>query len=245
MKILKPNTVGTGLLVEYDAGYVSPNDNREFITEIKKGASSKFNVENPYLYAVLQKYGVENKNGRIYPKNVLMRENDKYQKLIEMGASAGECDHPDSAVISVERVAMRIVETWWEGRTLMGKILLPITRGFVNDGVVSTFADKIANDISHGILYGVSSRGVGSVNKQKGKNIVQDDFELICWDWVTTPSTIGAWVFQDQEGTKKHIDLGTDEPNYIKKEETINLGGKKIHKNVSNRIASFMKNFKK
>lgn len=243
MKILKPHEVGRGLMVEYDAGYVSPNHNKEFINEVKKIGSDNFDFQNPYVYAVLQKWGVENKNGRIYPKAILERENERYQKLIEMGASTGECDHPDSAVISIEKVALQVVETWWEGRTLMGKILLPLSRGFINNGHVSTLADKIANDISYGILYGVSSRGIGSVDRQKGKNIVQDDFELICWDWVTTPSTIGAYVYQDKSKTKPHIDLGTTEPNYKVKKETRNfdkMGGK-----MSSKINSFMKNFKK
>lgn len=112
----------------------------------------------------------------------------------------------NSAVIAIQNVAMRVTNLWWEGRTLMGEIYLPITRGFIESGVISHHADKIANDIMHGFQYGVSSRGVGSLEVIKGQNIVQDDFEIICWDFVTTPSTHGSWVFTDKNATQPFIE---------------------------------------
>lgn len=112
----------------------------------------------------------------------------------------------NSAVISIQNTAMRVKNLWWEGRTLMGEIYLPITRGYIEMGIISHPADKIAHDIIHGFQYGVSSRGVGSLKTINGQNIVQDDFELICWDFVTTPSTNNAWVFTNKEATKPYVE---------------------------------------
>ena len=205
MNIIKNNTPNgqRGLLIEYDAGYISPKDNSKFITEVRNLMEQKqFNFKTPVLYAVMQKHGVENRNGRYYPEELLRREVDNYMQLVKMGASAGETDHPESAVISIQNTTMRITNLWWEGRTLMGEIYLPITKGYIERGIISHPADKICHDIIHGFQYGVSSRGVGSLEVINGKNIVQDDFELICWDFVTTPSTIGSWAFVDKNSTE-------------------------------------------
>jgi hypothetical protein len=116
----------------------------------------------------------------------------------------------NSAIISIKEVSMRVTNLWWEGRNLMGEIYLPITKGYIETGVISHPADKVAHDIMHGFQYGVSSRGVGSLESKGGKNIVQDDFELICWDFVTTPSTNGSWVFSDKskaEPFKESLDV--------------------------------------
>lgn len=208
MKPLSKGKTGYGLLIEYDAGFINPSDNTHFLREMKE--SSEKGVFRTKLYGVMQKYGVENKNGRIYPESLLKREVENYMKLIEMGASGGHTDHPDSAIISIKEVSMRVTNLWWEGRNLMGEIYLPITKGYIETGVISHPADKIAHDIMHGFQYGVSSRGVGSLESKGGKNIVQDDFELICWDFVTTPSTNGSWVFSDKskaEPFKESLDV--------------------------------------
>lgn len=208
MNILpKSATSGYGLLVEDDAGYISPSDNKQFINEVKESVEQrKFNLNSPKLYGVMQKYGVKNRNGRIYPESILKREVEKYNELIEMGASAGETDHPSDAVISIKNTSLRISKLWWEGRNLMGEIYLPITRGYIESGIISHPADKIAHDIIHGFQYGVSSRGVGSLEKINGDNIVQDDFELICWDFVTTPSTKGSWIFPKLDSAKPYME---------------------------------------
>jgi hypothetical protein len=208
MKPLSKGKTGYGLLIEYDAGFINPSDNTHFLREMKE--SSEKGVFRTKLYGVMQKYGVENKNGRIYPESLLKREVENYMRLIEMGASAGHTDHPDSAIISIKEVSMRVTNLWWEGRNLMGEIYLPITKGYIETGVISHPADKIAHDVMHGFQYGVSSRGVGSLESKGGKNIVQDDFELICWDFVTTPSTNGSWVFSDKskaEPFKESLDV--------------------------------------
>jgi hypothetical protein len=211
MKPLSKGKTGYGLLIEYDAGFINPSDNTHFIREMKEGSEKgSLNLKIPKLYGVMQKYGVENKNGRIYPEALLRREVENYMKLVNMGASAGHTDHPDSAIISIKEVSMRVTNLWWEGRNLMGEIYLPITKGYIETGVISHPADKVAHDIMHGFQYGVSSRGVGSLESKGGKNIVQDDFELICWDFVTTPSTNGSWIFSDKskaEPFKESLDV--------------------------------------
>jgi hypothetical protein len=258
MNIIERNQTGErGLLVEYDAGLISPKHNQKFITEvtdIQKSVSEgkPFNFKVPKLYGVMQKYGVENKNGRIYPEELLRREMANYMRLVEVGASAGETDHPESAVISISNTAMRISKLWWEGRSMMGEIYLPITRGYIERGIISHPADKIAHDIIHGFQYGVSSRGVGSLENIGGKNIVQDDFEIICWDFVTTPSTIGAWVFTDPEKTKpfkegvepsEYEQKSTIGNNSKKKDDMFDYFSERKKKSINDALSNFLGKF--
>lgn len=253
MKPLSKGKTGYGLLIEYDAGIINPSDNTHFLREMKE--SPEKGVFRTKLYGVMQKYGVENKNGRIYPEALLRREVENYMELIKMGASAGHTDHPDSAIISIKEVSMRVTNLWWEGRNLMGEIYLPITKGYIETGVISHPADKIAHDVMHGFQYGVSSRGVGSLESKGGKNIVQDDFELICWDFVTTPSTNGSWVFSEKskaEPFKESLDVkGYDvESDFSEKNNKLNmwdymLKGKNTQKidKINNVFNSFLDKF--
>lgn len=254
MDILGKSDTGFGFLFEYDAGYVSPKHNQDFILEMKDRIKKKaFDFKMPTVTGVMQKYGVENKNGRIYPEEILKREVVQYMKLVEMGASAGETDHPETAVISISNVSMRIINLWWEGRTLMGEIYLPITRGFVERGGLYHPADKIAHDIMHGFQYGVSSRGVGSVEASDGKNIVQDDFELICWDFVTTPSTNGSWVSPDKKDLAPYVE-GTESSAFENKmkdksysqseKDWFKMAKKKKNASVEDAISKFMRGYK-
>jgi hypothetical protein len=210
MKILGPNETGTGILVEYDAGYISPDDNKQMISEMK---DLDFSGEI-YLYAVLQKYGVPNKNGRIYPEHILKRENKKYQSVIERGSALNELNHPSSSLIDLDRVSHTIEETWWEGNTLMGKIKLITSPGWRKMGIVSCKGDHAAMLLMNGVTLGISSRGVGSLKQEHGKNIVQDDFELVCFDLVSSPSTPGAYVFREKGDYKKYEE-SVEEPVVI------------------------------
>jgi hypothetical protein len=149
------------------------------------------------LYAVLQKYDTPNKNGRIYPEAILKREDQKYQQLIKKGGALNELNHPSSSLIDLDRVSHSILETWWEGKMLMGKIKLFTSPGWKKMGIVSTKGDQAAMLIMNGATLGISSRGVGSLKNVKGQNIVQEDFELVCFDLVSSPSTPGAYVFAD------------------------------------------------
>jgi hypothetical protein len=193
MKVLGPKETGRGILIEYDAGHVSPEDNKKIISEMKNMDFSQDLV----LYAVLQKYDTPNKNGRIYPEAILKRENEKYQTLIKKGGALNELNHPSSSLIDLDRVSHSIVETWWDGRMLMGKIKLFTSPGWKKMGIVSTKGDQAAMLIMNGAVLGISSRGVGSLKNVKGDNIVQEDFELVCFDLVSSPSTPGAYIFSD------------------------------------------------
>lgn len=201
MKILGPSeTNQRGLLVEYDAGYVSPNDNKKIIAEMKDLDFSNDII----LYAVLQKYNTPNKNGRIYPEIILRRENEKYQSIIQKGSALNELNHPSSSLIDLDRVSHTILETWWEGNILMGKLKLLTSPGWKKYGIVSTKGDQAAMLIMNGTTLGISSRGVGSLKNIKGQNVVQEDFELVCFDLVSSPSTPGAYVFSDLDDRKKY-----------------------------------------
>jgi hypothetical protein len=120
-----------------------------------------------------------------------------------MGTSLGELNHPESSIIDADRVSHRITETWWDGKTLMGKLELDTTPGYHKMGIISSVGDKVVNMIRKGWTVGISSRGVGSLKQEGGKNVVQDDFELICWDIVTSPSTPGSWISSEEGDLKQ------------------------------------------
>ena len=196
MKILGPNDYNIkGYLIEEDAGYVSAGEvhNQQILKEMKDLDFS----QDLILYAVLQKFDTPNKNGRIYPELILKRENEKYQTLIKKGGALSELNHPTSSLIDLDRVSHSILETWWDGKILMGKIKLFTSPGWKKMGIVSTKGDQAAMLLMNGATLGISSRGVGSLKNEKGRNIVQEDFELVCFDLVSSPSTPGAYVFSD------------------------------------------------
>lgn len=227
LKILRAKETGTGFLIEQDAGYISPNDerNKPFITEVKKlGGGGAIIVEPLKVVAVLQKYGVENRNGRIYPEAILRAQAIEYEKLVADNRAIGELDHPESSIISGKDISHNITRIWWEGATLMGELEILMSPGFVNHGIISCQGDMVANLLRHGIKIGVSSRGVGSVEEFNGVQLVQDDFELICWDVVTNPSTPGSWIFRNNKEAgafkesvepKKLIDINTGLDAYL------------------------------
>ena len=208
MKILGPNETGKGILIEYDAGHVSPEDNKKIISEMKDMDFS----QDLILYAVLQKYDTPNKNGRIYPEVILKREDQKYQQLIKKGGALNELNHPSSSLIDLDRVSHSILETWWEGKMLMGKIKLFTSPGWRKMGIVSTKGDQAAMLIMNGATLGISSRGVGSLKNVKGQNIVQEDFELVCFDLVSSPSTPGAYVFADLADREQYQESVKENP---------------------------------
>lgn len=210
MKVLGANETGKGILIEYDAGHISPEDfkNKNIITEMQ----NKDTDQDLILYAVLQKYDTPNKNGRIYPENLLKRENEKYQTVIKKGSALNELNHPSSSLIDLDRVSHTILETWWEGKTLMGKIKILTSPGWKKMGIVSCKGDQAAMLILNGVTLGISSRGVGSLKQVKGQNIVQDDFELVCFDLVSSPSTPGAYVFQDLSDKDKFNETVEERP---------------------------------
>jgi Prohead core protein serine protease len=211
IKLLKRGQSGYGVLIEHDAGFISPDEprNQPFINEIKKlDTGTKLAIMEPLIvYVVLQKYGILNRNGRIYPEQILKSQDKLYQQAIRERRAVGELDHPESSVIAGDRISHNIVETWWEGHTLMGKMEILMTPGFINYGIVSTKGDEVANLLRNRIKIGVSSRGVGSLKESRnGEQIVQDDFEIICWDVVTAPSTPDAWIGKSHEEMRPYVE---------------------------------------
>jgi hypothetical protein len=140
---------------------------------------------NLLLVGKLQEAEVNNGNGRVYPKEVLIREIKRYTDgPVKTRTSCGELDHPDSQVINLSNTSHLITEVWWEGNEVWGKLEL-----------LNTPSGKIAQEIVRaGIPLGISSRGMGSL-KQIGESLeVQEDFSLLCWDLVSTPSTPQAYM---------------------------------------------------
>lgn len=148
---------------------------------------------------ILQKAGTLNRNGRVYPFDILKREVDKYHQLVKERAAMGELDHPDSAVISLTNVSHIVTEMHWENEVLHGKVQI----------VDTPAGDTVKGLLRSGVKLGISSRGVGSVKKNKeGQDVVQEDFELIGFDIVSSPSTPGAYLFKEsrQWGMKRLVD---------------------------------------
>jgi hypothetical protein len=142
---------------------------------------------NLMVEGVIQRADSKNQNGRVYPKDILEREVEKYvQGPISENRALGELDHPESMVINLKNVSHNIKKLWWNGDDLMGKIeVLPTPSGNI---LKELFINKIT--------VGISSRGMGSVQSLgEGTVEVQDDFELLCFDFVSTPSTQGAFMF--------------------------------------------------
>jgi hypothetical protein len=118
-----------------------------------------------------------------------------------------------SSLIDLDRVAHIITDIWWEGNILMGKLKLLTSPGFHESGIVSTKGDIAANLMRQGVTMGVSSRGVGSLKKVGERNEVQDDFELICFDLVSSPSTPGAYLYLNKDDRPKYEEKLTEHEN--------------------------------
>ena len=213
------------ILIEDDAGYISPK--HEFNEKVIKESKNLMDHSKPFeFYAVLQKYNVPNRNGRIYPEKILKRESENYKKAIDKGTSLSELNHPESSLIDLDRVSHIINEIWWEGNVLMGKLKLLTSPGFHERGVCSTKGDLAANYLRQGVTLGISSRGVGSLKKVGEQNEVQDDFELICFDLVSSPSTPGAYLFNNPDDRMKY-DENLEEEKKIRIETSNNGNGNK------------------
>lgn len=239
MKILAPNETGRGILIEYDAGYINPkSENNHYIMESK----SHMDYSKPFeFYAVLQKYDTPNRNGRVYPKPILMREADNYKKMIEKGISLSELNHPESSLIDLDRASHIITDIWWDGPVLLGKLRLLTSPGFHERGICSTKGDIAANYLRQGVTLGISSRGVGSLKKVGDRNEVQDDFELICFDLVSSPSTPGAYLFLNKDDRFKYEE-NLDEEKKMNVERATGMGSQSIDKTKSlmDKLSSFL-----
>jgi hypothetical protein len=226
IEVNKTNVLNKKLiLIEYDAGYISPND--EHNSKILRESKDMSDYSKPFeFYAVLQKYDTPNRNGRVYPKRLLEREAQNYKKMIEKGTALSELNHPESSLIDLDRVSHAITEIWWEGPALIGKIKLLTTPGYHERGIVSSKGDLAANYLRQGVTLGISSRGVGSLKKVGEQNEVQDDFELICFDLVSSPSTPGAYLYKN-EGDRHMYDENLEEDRKINVDRVIGSNGNK------------------
>ena len=158
------------------------NITKEMITESRARHGGKLILKGP-----IQKSNTLNQNGRIYPRAILEREIMNYQKLIQENRAMGECDHPDSSVVELKNVSHVVKEAYMQGDIVYGSI-----------EILDTPSGKIIQSlIESGVTLGISSRGVGSTQKQGNTQIVQDDFQLICFDMVSEPSTPGAFVMRE------------------------------------------------
>ena len=148
------------------------------------------NRGNPMVEGILATAEVKNGNGRYYPRELWEREIDKYMESVKQNRALGELDHPESSVINLKNVSHNITEMWWDGDEVYGKIeILPTPSGNILKAL-----------IENNITVGVSSRGMGSLEDRNGVLEVQDDFELLCWDFVSTPSNPGSYMEIVTEG---------------------------------------------
>jgi len=210
------------LLLEYDAGFANTANElgSKFLIEskISKDEELSKNGVPMVIFAVLQKYGVLNENNRIYSEELLKREAKKYLEImIPQKNTLLEANHPESTQINILNGAGLMTDIWWEGITLLGKIKLNLSKGFIDSGIVSTSGDHIANMIMNDIMVGVSSRGVGSLKKINGVNYVQEDYDLLCWDFVNKPSSKGSWTGENLQKLKPFIESKSVGPEYNEK----------------------------
>ena len=163
--------------------------------KVKRKLAEQAVKENKTLIVtgVLQRAEAKNQNERVYPKEILEREVEKYMEgPVAENRAMGELDHPESSIINLQNVSHNIKKCWWEGDDVMGEV-----------EILNTPAGKILKALfAAGIVVGISSRGMGSVeeNLNEGTLEVQEDFELVCWDFVSTPSTHGAWMTPKSNG---------------------------------------------
>lgn len=223
-KILGKNETGFGILIESDAGYVSKELNPKLLNE-----NFVLNPEEPVIInCILQKWGIRNKNGRIYPKEILVPQIEEYQKFVESNSAAGESDHPDSSIVSLHNISHLIKKMWWgtgeNSNVLYGQLEIITSPGYIKNGIVSMVGDKIIEYLKRGIKLGISSRGVGSLEEVDGENIVQADFEIICFDLVISPSTPGAYLFPQ----KNEMEVSGIKENQFSNKKNLNENQTKI-----------------
>jgi len=141
------------------------------------------------LSGMMQMAETQNGNGRVYPRNILEREVKNYQKLVDENRALGELDHPEDSVINLRNVSHKITEVYMDGDKVMGKMQV---LGTPNGNILKEL-------VNSGVSIGISSRGLGSVKETMGKTMVEDDFQLICFDIVSEPSTPGAFMMQENK----------------------------------------------
>jgi hypothetical protein len=164
---------------------------QDFLTESEKRMVNEDGAV--FLTGIIQTANLKNGNGRIYPRNVLTREVENYQKFINENRALGELDHPEDSVINLRNVSHMVTQCWWDGDKVMGKIR-----------ALDTPAGNILKSLAQsGVSLGISSRGMGSVTENQEGTIVEDDFQLICFDIVSEPSTTNAYLTLSESQQKE------------------------------------------
>ena len=157
------------------------------------------------LTGKLQEADVQNGNGRIYPQRVLVREMKNYQKLVQERRALGELDHPEDSVINLKNASHLVTDVWWDNKNVMGKVkVLDTPSGQVLKSLVES-----------GVKLGISSRGMGAVTESAGQTIVEDDFQLICFDFVSEPSTPNAFMMREAKEFKNNVFTKADRINRL------------------------------
>ena len=148
-----------------------------------------------FLTGIMQRADAQNGNGRIYPRPILEREMENYKKLVKERRALGELDHPEDSVVNLKNASHMVTDVWWDGNDVMGKVQ-----------VLNTPSGHVLKElVGAGVKLGISSRGLGSVSEGNGTTMVEDDFQLICFDFVSEPSTTGAFMMTES----KNINLDT------------------------------------
>lgn len=213
MSDLLSSTENKYIISEY---YNFNSPTREAIMEAEKTYSPII------MSGILQKADTLNKNGRVYPYEILKREADKYMELIKENVAGGELDHPSSSVVSLANVSHRVTDMWWEGKELWGKVQLAETQA----------GETLKGLLKSGFKLGISSRGIGSVKSHSGNDVVQEDFELIAFDFVSNPSTPNAYLFRESKQMKP-LKLGDENLRTIQESnKLILLSNKDFWKNL-------------
>ena len=155
------------------------------------------------LSGMMQMAETQNGNGRVYPQKILEREVGNYKKLVDENRALGELDHPEESVINLRNVSHQVTDIWMEDNKVMGKMKVLDTP---SGGILRSLVDS-------GVSIGISSRGLGSVSEQMGKTIVEDDFQLICFDMVSEPSTPGAFMVRENKNRINEVFTKADRIN--------------------------------
>ena len=157
------------------------------------------------LSGKLQEADVQNGNGRVYPHKVLMREVENYKKLVKENRALGELDHPDDSVINLKNASHMVTDIWMEDKAVMGKVK-----------VLNTPSGQVLKSlVESGVKLGISSRGMGSVSEGGGNVVVQEDFQLICFDFVSEPSTPNAFMMREAKEFNNKVFTKADRINRL------------------------------
>lgn len=198
-------------------GYKTNKFSAKILSEARYDDRGEF-IHGMVVQGIMQRANSINQNGRKYPKSILFRESNKYKKIfVAEKRSFGELDHPDSSIVSMQTASHWIQDLWWEGDDLYGKIEL-----------LDTPCGRIVESIlKRGLTIGISSRGLGSVKsltEEEDTVEVQDDFEIVAWDFVSNPSTQGAFMKPLKE------QVLAENTNYKRTQSGLYIQDKKINK---------------